>query len=162
MPLRSQHSKEGKSVRSRDSYSSDFALLGFLPPILLPTIECNGDAETERRRYSKLIYKLRSETIYNARALLEGLRHEVKTAHNGEDLVHYLNYGPQHIYFYDSYIQITVHGKETIRRQFQLMVEKIRKILKTRIDDVLADVLGDKRLLVTTSMTSNLTRFLRY
>lgn len=161
MPVRSQHSKEGKSIRSQDSDNYEHALLRFLPPVLLPTKECNRDDETERRRYSKRIYRLRSETIYNICALQEGLRHEVKTAHNGEDLVQYLDFRPKHEYFYDSYIRITVHGKEIIRRQIQCMLERIRRKLKTRIDDVLVDVLGDKRLLVATSMTSNLTHFFR-
>ncbi|XP_078321589.1 uncharacterized protein LOC111104488 isoform X2 [Crassostrea virginica] len=101
----------------------------FLTPVSLYPLE---RSEIQRRQYSRRIYHIRGETIYNKSVLLEGLRHDRKTGHKA----------------------VTIRG--------QSKAEMRGQGLKDLIDEVLAGNLEDRCIIQKTRMTRHMTKLLRY
>nr|XP_022337210.1 uncharacterized protein LOC111133278 isoform X3 [Crassostrea virginica] len=118
--VRSGNSEQVMSVRSRD------------PAPLSVWLSPSERSEMERRLYSKTIYSLRGETIYNRLVMLKGVRQDLKTVHKA----------------------VTIRGLS--------MAEMIGQVPKDKIDEVLAGDLEDRCLVQKTRMTRHMTRLLQY
>ncbi|XP_078312215.1 uncharacterized protein LOC111133292 isoform X2 [Crassostrea virginica] len=117
---RSGNSEQVMSVRSRD-------------PVPLPVwLSPSERIEIERRLYSKTIYSIRGETIYNRLVMLKGVRQDLKTGHKA----------------------VTIHGLS--------MAGMIGQVPKDKIEDVLAGDLEDRYTIQKTRMTRHMTRLLQY
>nr|XP_022337256.1 uncharacterized protein LOC111133292 [Crassostrea virginica]XP_022337257.1 uncharacterized protein LOC111133292 [Crassostrea virginica]XP_022337258.1 uncharacterized protein LOC111133292 [Crassostrea virginica]XP_022337259.1 uncharacterized protein LOC111133292 [Crassostrea virginica] len=117
---RSGNSEQVMCVRSRD-------------PVPLPVwLSPSERSEMERRLYSKTIYSIRGETIYNRLVMLEGVRQDLKTGHKA----------------------VTIRGLS--------MAEMIIQVPQDKIDEVLAGDLEDRCIIQKTRMTRHMTRLLQY
>ncbi|XP_078320695.1 uncharacterized protein LOC144621422 [Crassostrea virginica] len=101
----------------------------FIPPVWLSPLELS---EIQRQQYSRRLYYLRGETIYDRSVLLEGLRHDRETGHKA----------------------VTIRG--------QSKAEMRGQGLKDLIDEVLAGDLKDRCIIQKTRMTRHMTELLRY
>ena len=117
---RSGNSEQVMSVRSRDPVP--------LPVWLSPSERC----EMERRLYSKMIYSIRGETIYNRLVMLEGVRQDLKTGHKA----------------------VTIRGLS--------LAEMIGQVPKDKIDEGLYGDLEDRCIIQKTRMTRHMSRLLQY
>nr|XP_022337229.1 uncharacterized protein LOC111133282 isoform X1 [Crassostrea virginica]XP_022337230.1 uncharacterized protein LOC111133282 isoform X1 [Crassostrea virginica]XP_022337231.1 uncharacterized protein LOC111133282 isoform X1 [Crassostrea virginica]XP_022337232.1 uncharacterized protein LOC111133282 isoform X1 [Crassostrea virginica]XP_022337233.1 uncharacterized protein LOC111133282 isoform X1 [Crassostrea virginica]XP_022337235.1 uncharacterized protein LOC111133282 isoform X1 [Crassostrea virg len=115
---RSGNSEQVMCVRSRD-------------PVPLPVwLSPSERSEMVRRLYSKTIYSIRGETIYNRLVMLKGVRQDLKTGHKA----------------------VTIRG--------QPMAGMIGQVPKDEIDEVLAGDLEDRCIIQKTRMTRHMTRLL--
>ncbi|XP_078311371.1 uncharacterized protein LOC111133290 [Crassostrea virginica] len=117
---RSGNSEQVMCVRSRD-------------PVPLPVwLSPSERSEMERGLYSKTIYSIRGETIYNRLIMLEGVRQDLKTGHKA----------------------VNIRGLS--------MAEMIGQVPKDKIYEVLAGDLEDRCIIQKTRMTRHMTRLLQY
>ncbi|XP_078312183.1 uncharacterized protein LOC111133295 isoform X2 [Crassostrea virginica] len=117
---RSGNSEQVMCVRSRD-------------PVPLPVwLSPSERSEIERRLYSKTIYSIRGETIYNRLVMLKGVRQDLKTGHKA----------------------VTIRGLS--------MAGMIGQVPKNKIEEVLAGDLEDRCIIQKTRMTRHMTRLLHF
>nr|XP_022337251.1 uncharacterized protein LOC111133290 [Crassostrea virginica] len=123
-------SKQVKSARSGNSEHVMSVL--YRDTVPLPVwLSPSERIEIERRLYSKTIYSIRGETIYNRLVILEGVRHDLKTGHKA----------------------VTIRG--------QSMAGMIGQVPKDKIEDVLAGDLEERCIIQKTRMTRHMTRLLQ-
>nr|XP_022336323.1 uncharacterized protein LOC111132793 [Crassostrea virginica] len=124
-------SKQFTSARSENS--EQVMCVRFRDPVPLPVwLSPSERSEMERRLYSKTIYSIRGETIYNRLVMLKGVRHDLKTGHKA----------------------VTIRGLS--------MTGMIGRVPKDKIDEVLAGDLEDRCIIQKTRMTRHMTRLLQY
>ncbi|XP_078312224.1 uncharacterized protein LOC144618953 [Crassostrea virginica] len=124
-------SKQVKCARSGNS--EQVMCVRSLDPVPLPVwLSPSERCEMERRLYSKTIYSIRGETIYNRLVMLKGVRHDLKTGHKA----------------------VTIPGLS--------MEGMIGQVPKDEIDVVLAGDLEDRCIIQKTRMTRHMTRLLQY
>ncbi|XP_078312201.1 uncharacterized protein LOC144617719 isoform X1 [Crassostrea virginica] len=124
-------SKQVKSARSGNS--EQVMIVRSRDPVPLPVwLSPSERSEMERRLYSKTIYSIRGETIYNRRVMLEGVRQDLKTGHKA----------------------FTIRGLS--------MAGMIGQVPKDKIDEVLAGDLEDRCIIQKTRMTRHMTKLLQY
>ncbi|XP_078312231.1 uncharacterized protein LOC144618955 [Crassostrea virginica] len=124
-------SKQVKSVRSGNS--EQVMCVRSRDPVPLPVwLSPSERSEIERRLYSKTIYSIRGETIYNRLVMLKGVGQDLKTGHKA----------------------VTIRGLS--------MAGMNGQVPKDKINEVLAGDLEDRCIIQKTRMTRHMTRLLQY
>ncbi|XP_078312186.1 uncharacterized protein LOC111132785 isoform X1 [Crassostrea virginica] len=124
-------SKQVKSARSGNS--EQVMCVRSQDPVPLPVwLSPSERSEIERRLYSKTIYSIRSETVYNRLVMLKGVRQDLKTGHKA----------------------VTIRGLS--------MAGMIGQVPKNKMEEVLAGDLEDRCIIQKTRMTRHMTRLLHF